>query len=253
MSVECSASSELMWFGLLLLLLMEFLFVGKRTVVGCPEEDDECDTLPHPPRRTLFDRCLLCLSSLFSSCHDTSANPLMRKSSAVRNNEASCSYVREKMKQKNVGHEWVIDKLIWDWHMSQLSGSVASLTCSTLISPLYMNSIKHLMSSNLQSFMITIVSLSLHPFVSIESKYVLHAHNTTRCAFNVRPSHANVTSQKHPRSSSCENIVCKLLWWYFHRRQYCWSVILWSVYFMQSKKQKKLMNYSIWVVRAATT
>lgn len=64
-------------------------------------------------------------------------------------------------------------------------------------------------------------SFSLLQFVRMESKYVLHADSTTRCAFSVCPSHANVTSQKQPRSRSCENIVCKLLWWYFHLKQYC--------------------------------
>lgn len=103
---------------------------------------------------------------------------------------------------------------------------VYELTCSTLISPLYMNSMRHLISANLQSFMMTMGSLSEQPFVRMESKYVLQAHKTTRCAFSVCPSQANVTSQKHPRSNSCENIVCKLLWWYFHRRQYCCGLFI---------------------------
>lgn len=89
-----------------------------------------------------------------------------------------------------------------------------------------MNSIKQRMSSNLQSFIITMGSLSVYRFVNMESKNVLHAHKTTRCARSVRPSHANVTSQNASRSNNCENMVCKLLWWYFHRRQYCCIVIL---------------------------
>lgn len=42
-------------------------------------------------------------------------------------------------------------------------------------------------------------------------------------AFKVFPSQASVTSQKHSLSNNWENIACKLEWWYFHRKQYCWG------------------------------
>ena len=48
----------------------------------------------------------------------------------------------------------------------------------------------------------------------------------TLCARRSFPSDARVTSQKLSLSSSCENMTCKLLWWYFQRRQYCWGSAL---------------------------
>lgn len=45
----------------------------------------------------------------------------------------------------------------------------------------------------------------------------------TLCALSVLPSQASVISQYDCLSSRCENMVCKLLWWYFHLRQYCWG------------------------------
>ena len=48
----------------------------------------------------------------------------------------------------------------------------------------------------------------------------------TLCALSVLPSQASVTSQYACLSSSCENIVWRLLWWYFHLRQYCWGNML---------------------------
>lgn len=122
------------------------------------------------------------------------------------------------------------------------------LTCSTFISPLYINSTKYLMSMNFTSFRMMMGSFSLLQFVRMESKYVLHADNTTRCAFNVCPSHASVTSQKQPRSRSCENIVCRLLWWYFHLRQYCCGNILacgFLLYVLQLNKERKVLEKRI--------
>lgn len=157
---------------------------------------------------TLLLLSLLSAVSLSSSRHETSAKPLILNSSAVFNNDARL-FCRTDLHTCDYENSFKRDK------------KEKKLTCSTLISPLYMNSTKYLMSINLTSFSMMMGSFSLLQFVRMESKYVLHADNTTRCAFNVCPSQAKVTSQKQPLSRSCENIVWRLLWWYFHLKQYC--------------------------------
>lgn len=173
-------------------------------VVGVEEEfDEDCDIVT-------FTRLDGDSFSFSSSCQLTSASPLIRNSSAVFSKDAKFSYMGKKKLSR---------------HILKLE-NIGLLTCSTLISPLYINSIRALTSENLQSLIMMMGSLSVETFVSKESKYVLHAQRTTRWHRIVWPSHASVTSQKQPRSSSCENIVCKLLWWYFHRKQYCCGNIM---------------------------
>lgn len=45
----------------------------------------------------------------------------------------------------------------------------------------------------------------------------------TLWALSIFPSHARVTSQKLSLCNNCINMTWRLLWWYFHRRQYCWA------------------------------